>query len=111
MNGRYRTSNDEVNKSLNNKTCISWLYSEPGDKPRDGLKPLKYNKQSKKRYNSTTNKEKNKQQPSKKIRVSPIVVPNEMKNKNKKGGKTKKKRKKKKKMVMKAGTRKSFKSL
>ena len=119
MSGRYTSLNPKVKRDLKNKNCVSWFNSKPAKRPGDGLEPLKYNcEESKKRSTSPTNKG------TKKLRVSPIVVPPEMKNKNKKtkkGGrklrkyKTKRNKKSKKgvmkKMRMKAGTKKSLTSL
>ena len=84
MSGRYTSKNPIVRKDLNSDKCTSWLYSKPAKRPGDGLEPLKYDcEKPKKRSTSPTNKE------TKKLRVSPIVVPKEMKNK-KKSNKTKK---------------------
>jgi hypothetical protein len=107
MSGRYTSKNPIVDKDLKSKECVSWFNSEPAKRPRDGLKPLEYNcEKPKKRSTSPTNKE------TKKLRVSPIVVPDKMKKKKndnntktKKGGrklrkfKTKRNKKSKKKYM------------
>lgn len=84
MSGRYTSKNPIVDKDLKSKGCVSWFNSEPEERPGRGLKPLKYNcEKPKKRSTSPTDKK------TKKLRVSPIVVPKEMKTKNnktKKGG-------------------------
>jgi len=84
MSNRYTSKNPIVDKDLKSPYAKSWLYSETEKRPGDGLKPLNYDSEKpKKRSTSPTNKE------TKKLRVSPIVVPKEMKNK-KKSNKTKK---------------------
>lgn len=83
MSGRYTSKNPIVNKHLNINECVSWFNSKPAKRPGHGLEPLNYDcEKPKKRSTSPTNKE------TKKLRVSPIVVPKEMK--NKKSNKTKK---------------------
>ena len=114
MSRRYTSKNPIVKKELQGD-YISWFNSKPAKRPGDGLEPLKYDCEPKKRSTSPTNKG------TKKLQVSPIVVPEKMKtkkyNKTKKGGrklrKTNKKSKKgiMKKMRMKAGTKKSITSL
>ena len=78
MSNRYTSKNPIVDKDLKSPYAKSWLYSETEKRPGDGLKPLNYDcEKPKKRSTSPTNKE------TKKLRVSPIVVPKEMKNKKK----------------------------
>jgi hypothetical protein len=120
MSGRYTSLNPNVKRDLKSPMCVSWFNSKAAKRPGHGLEPLKYDcKKSKKRSTSPNNKG------TKKLRVSPIVVPEKMKtkkdNKTKKGGrklrkyKTKINKKSKKgvmkKMRMKAGTKKSLRSL
>ena len=85
MPGRYTCKNQTVDKDLNSNELTSWLNSKPAKRPGDGLEPIEYNCKPKKRSTSPTNKG------TKKLRVSPIVVPEKMKNKksnkkSKKGG-------------------------
>ena len=94
MPGRYTCKNETVRDDLNSNKLKSWLYSEPSKRPGQGLEPIEYKCKPKKRSTSPTNKGTNK------LRVSPIVVPPEMKNKksnkkSKKGGRKLRKSKRK----------------
>lgn len=96
MPGRYTCKNQTVRDDLNSNELKSWLNSKPAERPGDGLEPIEYNCKTKKRSTSPTNKG------TKKLRVSPIVVPEKMKKKKndnntktKKGGRKLRKSKRK----------------